>query len=410
MRRLLPVSISLGLAALCLTPVTGLGAPLSERISGTEQQLESSRAREGVLTTELTGLDNQISSLSGQISSLLDREATLLARLEDKRVELDRTRSELEATRERLARLKDRLAEAERALAVRLVEIYKTDEPDALTVVLEADGFGDLLERTEFLERVSEQDQDVVTRVRRLKAQVEDDVARLEDLEARIEAALTEIIARRNELASARQELSSKRTQLAGARSDRRSALTQVRQTRVNLEGNLSELEREQEQIQRELEAARQAEAQQAAPAPAPATGGGSVGAAPSAGPVREGSGGLIWPVDGALSSGFGTRWGRAHEGVDIAAPTGTPIRAAGSGSVVTAGPTGGYGNYVCIQHDGGLSTCYAHLSEIGVSQGASVSQGDVIGAVGCTGSCFGDHLHFETRQGGQAVDPMGYL
>jgi murein DD-endopeptidase MepM/ murein hydrolase activator NlpD len=77
---------------------------------------------------------------------------------------------------------------------------------------------------------------------------------------------------------------------------------------------------------------------------------------------------------------------------------------------VAIAGPSGGYGNYTCIDHGGGLSTCYAHQSSIAVSTGQSVSQGAVIGYVGCTGHCFGDHLHFEVRVNGQAVDPMGYL
>ena len=79
-------------------------------------------------------------------------------------------------------------------------------------------------------------------------------------------------------------------------------------------------------------------------------------------------------------------------------------------GTVVLLGWVGGYGNYTCIQHTGSLSTCYAHQSSFATSQGASVQQGQVIGYIGCTGHCYGDHLHFETRVGGAPVDPMGYL
>jgi peptidoglycan DL-endopeptidase CwlO len=129
-----------------------------------------------------------------------------------------------------------------------------------------------------------------------------------------------------------------------------------------------------------------------------------------AAGPIRQGSGALIWPVNGPVVSGFGMRWGRLHAGVDIAVPAGTPIRAADSGTVVLLGWTGGYGNYTCISHGGSLSTCYAHQSRYATSMGASVSQGQVIGYVGCTGHCFGDHLHFETRVNGSPVDPLGYL
>jgi murein DD-endopeptidase MepM/ murein hydrolase activator NlpD len=103
-------------------------------------------------------------------------------------------------------------------------------------------------------------------------------------------------------------------------------------------------------------------------------------------------------------------RWGRLHAGIDIPLGMGTGIRAADGGSVSIAGVMGGYGNYICIQHGGALSTCYAHLSSIGVSVGQSVSQGQVIGASGNTGNSTGPHLHFETRVNGNPVDPLGYL
>ena len=122
------------------------------------------------------------------------------------------------------------------------------------------------------------------------------------------------------------------------------------------------------------------------------------------------GSGRLNWPLVGPLTSPFGPRWGRLHAGIDIAAPAGTPIRAADSGSVVLAGWQGGYGLYTCVRHTASLSTCYAHQSRLGTTSGASVRKGQVIGYVGNTGNSFGDHLHFETWVRGQPVDPMGFL
>jgi murein DD-endopeptidase MepM/ murein hydrolase activator NlpD len=117
---------------------------------------------------------------------------------------------------------------------------------------------------------------------------------------------------------------------------------------------------------------------------------------------------GLIWPVSGPVVSGFGLRWGRMHTGIDIAVGYGAPIVASASGNVIFAGWMGGYGNFVIVDHGGGLSTAYAHLSSI--SAGGGVSQGQVVGYVGCTGHCFGPHLHFEVRVNGSAVDPLGYL
>jgi murein DD-endopeptidase MepM/ murein hydrolase activator NlpD len=115
-------------------------------------------------------------------------------------------------------------------------------------------------------------------------------------------------------------------------------------------------------------------------------------------------------PVNGVETSPYGPRWGRNHDGVDIAAPTGTAIRAAACGNVSFAGTQSGYGLMVCITHTSQFSTCYAHMSRFATSQGAQVRQGQVIGYVGCTGSCTGPHLHFETRVNGQAQNPSTYM
>ena len=152
---------------------------------------------------------------------------------------------------------------------------------------------------------------------------------------------------------------------------------------------------------------------------------GGIIGAklwyiAENGGPLFSGTGlvfygGLIWPVNGPITSPFceSRAWESCHPGIDIGVPAGTPIRAAAAGKVVLMqgeASSGGYGNFTCIQHTGSLSTCYAHQSRFGTSMGARVSQGQVIGYVGCTGRCFGDHLHFETRINGSVVNPMNYL
>jgi murein DD-endopeptidase MepM/ murein hydrolase activator NlpD len=125
-------------------------------------------------------------------------------------------------------------------------------------------------------------------------------------------------------------------------------------------------------------------------------------------------SSGLIWPVNGPVASPFGYRClaglCRMHEGIDIGVGEGTPIHAAASGTVIEAGWEGGYGNLTVIDHGGGLATAYGHQSSFAVSSGQHVSQGQVIGYVGCTGRCFGPHLHFEVRVNGEAVDPLGYL
>jgi murein DD-endopeptidase MepM/ murein hydrolase activator NlpD len=121
---------------------------------------------------------------------------------------------------------------------------------------------------------------------------------------------------------------------------------------------------------------------------------------------------GYIWPLVGTLNDYFGAaRGGGAyHHGIDLGAPSGTPIAAVASGQVVLASAGYGYGNYVIVRHDDGSETLYAHLSQIYVVQGEWVVQGAAVGTVGSTGWTTGPHLHFEVRVGGAAVDPLYYL
>jgi murein DD-endopeptidase MepM/ murein hydrolase activator NlpD len=385
MRKTFWLPITLALAAYLVLPLPGLSAPLSQRIEKKRGQIAEARHREGVLSTTIQRFSNRIETLQGEITATERRLERAQASLDRQQADLLEVRDRLEQARDRLERLRRELDTARRVLATRLVEIYKSDSPDALTVVLESDGFGDLLERAEFLERISEQDRHITDRVRELRDQARDQAVQLAELEEQEQLAAERIMAERDQIAAAQSQLVSSRDQLAAARADKRGALAQVRDSRVALEGDLRALEAEQARVQAAL-------------------------ASPAAGPIRQGSGQLVWPVNGPVVSPFGMRWGRLHAGVDIAVGSGTPIRAAGSGRVVLMGWVGGYGNYTCIQHGGGLSTCYAHQSSFATSNGASVGQGQVIGYVGCTGHCFGDHLHFETRSGGSPVDPMGYL
>jgi murein DD-endopeptidase MepM/ murein hydrolase activator NlpD len=270
-------------------------------------------------------------------------------------------------------------------LAARLVEIYKADSPDALTVILSADGFGDLLERAEFLDRISDQDREITDRVRGLRDQAQDQAVELAKLEEREQLAAERILRERDQIASAQNQLLSSRDQLASARADKRGALASVRAEKNEAMEDLASLEAEQ---------ARVAGALQGSP-----------------GPIKQGSGQLIWPLNGPVTGVFGeVRPGHLHSGVDIAVPEGTPIRAADSGRVALMGWVGGYGNYTCVQHTASMSTCYGHQSSFATSNGASVTQGQVIGYSGNTGNSTGPHLHFEVRINGSPVDPMGYL
>ena len=114
--------------------------------------------------------------------------------------------------------------------------------------------------------------------------------------------------------------------------------------------------------------------------------------------------------MNGVLTSGFGMRWGRMHEGIDIAVPPGTPVVASKGGTVIVAGWIGGYGNLVVVDHGGGLSTAYGHNSGFAVGVGQAVAQGQIVAYSGSTGNSTGPHVHFEVRINGSATDPLGYL
>ena len=391
MKRRFLTYMSLALALYFVLPLPAQTKSLQDKIAEERERVERKKRKEGVLTTDISRYANRIRSLQGEIRTVARRQAKLEVEVSEKRAELNGIRDRLERARSRLALLRGRLIESQKVLAARLVAIYKDGDPDILSVVLDSTSFGDFLDRTEFLDRIADQDQKIITRVRRVKKEVTALTVELGDLEVQAEAARNAILSKRNEVLAVKNGIVDRRDDLAVARDGRAQILARVRTSRRHAEEDLDDLEREQARVTGLVRNA-------------------GSGPTPSAGPIRRGSGRFIWPVNGSVSSPFGQRWGRLHAGVDIPAPTGTPIRAAASGRVILMGPTGGYGNYTCIGHGGGISTCYAHQSRFGTSNGASVSQGQVIGYVGNTGHSFGAHLHFEVRINGSPVDPLGYL
>jgi murein DD-endopeptidase MepM/ murein hydrolase activator NlpD len=367
---------------------------LQRQIQQTQGRIGRKKGTERILTTQIARYTGRINQLQAQISRLQRRQASAQSDLSSSRSRLERTQVELRAERARLVRLLARLKVVRAGLATRLRELYTADHLDVVTVILDAKGFADLLERGEFLQRVSQQDQRIFRAVAAAKVATERSERRLSALQQR-QLALTERIQSRvNEIVDIKQGVQSRQAGLAQARAAKYRVLRSTRADRHHLEDELGSLKAQSAKIAAQLQRAQ---------------------AAPGAGPIRRGSGSLIWPVNGPITSPFceARAWEACHPGIDIGVPAGTPIRAADSGRVVlmqSSAVSGGYGNFTCIQHTASLSTCYAHQSRFATSLGANVSQGQVIGYVGCTGRCFGDHLHFEVRINGSVVNPMNYL
>ena len=391
-----PARVRLLLAVLCLGTVGAVwlhqspaAATVQERLDETEGKIAEANQKKGVLSGEIAGLSQRIDEYQTQVAALRAEERDAEIRLAQKQAELDEAEAEVKAAYEELKILAARLKRSLNILSDRLVAIYKSGSTDMTDLLLASADYGELIEQSEYLEQIQDQDETIVERVRDLRDQQKATVLRLKKAKETIESARDAIAAEEQNLAIARQAVQNQQNELVAARSARSAALARIDEQVGNLEEIQADL---QAKIQEQVAAASGLSTLPAGPMSAPS------------------AAGLIWPLDGLLTSGFGYRWGRMHEGIDIAVPEGTPIRAAKGGTVIMASYNGGYGNYTCIDHGGGLSTCYAHQSAFAASSGQSVDQGQIIGYSGNTGSSTGPHLHFEVRINGAAQDPMGYL
>lgn len=360
---------------------------LRDEIGQTRDKVESKKRRERVLTADVRRYSERIGGLQGQIDTLQAKQDAVQKDLDVSEAALSTTQADLRNERARLVRLRARLETAREVLAARLVELYQADKPDLVSVVVSANGFADLVERGEFLSRIGAQDKRVMETVKSAKTEAVATEKRLAVLERGQRATNERIESRKDEVVQVKGRLVSTRSSISEARAARKTLLKGVRGDRLELEDHLDGIEKEESKIQAKLSGM--------------PSGGGS---------VKKGSGALDYPANGTFTSPFGYRWGRLHGGIDIAVPVGTPVHASASGTVRIAGWVGGYGNYVCIDHGGGLSTCYGHNSRLGVRVGQKVTKGQVIAASGNTGNSTGPHIHFETRVGGVQKDPMGYL
>jgi murein DD-endopeptidase MepM/ murein hydrolase activator NlpD len=273
--------------------------------------------------------------------------------------------------------------------------LYMTDGPDVLSFVVGTSSFTDILDNLELLSRIGRQDKEIAAEVRDARDGVAE--ARRQTRAARADQARVEAV-----VASATTEQRGVVTRLVASRDALVAAQREKSSALASIEANQSQIHEEIE----DLEAESAALAEQIRRAQQPSSSGST--STPPVVPIGNGT--LGWPVSGPVVSGFGMRWGRMHEGIDITCSTGTPVRAAGNGTVIWASWRGGYGNAVVIDHGGGLATLYAHNSAFATSVGQTVVRGQVIAYAGSTGNSSGPHVHFEVRVNGTAVDPLGYL
>lgn len=366
---------------------------VDERLDRAQDRLHRVKRRERVLTTQVAVYNDRVRAVETKLGPLETRLGNLEAERERLVAELAELNRRLVAEKKRLAAAEDLLARRRGALAERLRFIYDQGEIDPVLVLLQAGSLSEAVESDSVLQRITDRDGNLVTLTREHAEEVRISRDRIERDRNQVQRAEERTAQAAADVREVTTELNATRARLDKVRDARRSLLDSV-------QGDRRELEEHTESLRKQSAALAAKIVQAQAPT---ASGPTTVTRTPS-------SAGLIWPCSGTLTSGFGPRWGRMHEGIDIAVPSGTPVAAAASGTVIWAGWQGGYGNLVVVDHGGGIATAYGHNTSVTVSVGQHVGQGTIIAYSGSTGNSTGPHVHFEVRVNGSAVDPMGYL
>ncbi|MGK2963943.1 MAG: murein hydrolase activator EnvC family protein [Gemmatimonadaceae bacterium] len=363
------------------------------RIRAQQQELAKIRREREELQRRMKGLQGRVHDIREEVNNL-DRQHNATVRVvRSLDQQLTTLNGEVENTTANLVRAQDEVQVKAAVLRKRLVEIYKRGPLYTFDVLLSAKSFGDLVARYKYLHILAQRDRAVVSRVDQLRSQIIAQRRQLVSLQSGVE---------QNRIEKAREA-----ERLASLEAARTTSLRRAQQDQKKAQSRLAELARTERRLNNviaQFEAARRRAA----------TGPNAAAAAPSS--IRTSDlGQLDWPVDGSIIYRFGrvvnpnnttTRW----NGIGIAASDGTSVKSVSAGVVVLADVMGTYGNTIILEHGGGDYSVYGSLSRIGVSKGARVTKGQVIGAIGATDPSLPPHLHFEIRRGGPAVDPLSWL
>lgn len=358
----------------------------SEKIDELRKKVDDASAKQQSELDQIAASDARLNEADQLIRRLEEEVNAARQRVGVAERELGEATSKVSDAQARLAEVEADLRGVQDKLNKRAVSLYKQGAVSGATILLEADSLRDAELNIAYEKRLQERDQkDADTLVAKSKD--------ASDRRHTLEIARATVEARRDAYAQEKRDLERSLADQKKLADTLQKEVDNHKKLLATIEGDLSK----NEAALNELE-----------------------GQSRAIGGMRlsrgSGSGKLVWPADGGVVSPFGMRfhpilhYSRLHAGVDIGAGYGSPVIAAASGVVISAGGAGGYGNMIVIDHGDGLATAYAHLSHIGVSAGQSVTQRQEIGNVGCTGLCSGPHLHFETRVNGQPVDPMGYF
>ena len=362
-RRLL---LTLLLSLVVLVPASLSTPAKADRLQSLRQKIATAQAEEARLSSEIGSIESEIRALEREVNGVSVQLDTLERDLQLQQEKLNRVLRLFRFQTQQLDFLRREYNVSVRRLNRRLIELYEGDDPTTLDVFLSSDSISDFLEQVDYVEDIVSQDAQISTQVGNAKDQMHSARRGRRSRRRRVETVTRTIAARTAEVRAEKERLLISEQGLSQAKGNKRERLASVEDQKAEYLHEVAGILAANAQVTATIQS----------------SGSSSYDSTPS-------SSGLIWPVSGPVVIGFGMRWGRMHTGIDIGVGYGTPILAAASGTVIFAGWMGGYGNFVIVDHGGGLSTAYAHQSSIAVGGGA-VSQGQVLGDVGCTGHCSG--------------------
>lgn len=361
-------------ASIALTILLTLVVPAAGSIAGSRDELDQKKEALEALQAEIARDEAAADSLQEEIGAInkgMIRLRNELAKLDSEITEIE---SDVRSAQARIDATQAEIDKIQKVATRQAVSLYKAGATETLDALLDARSLTELDNRVEMLGVAAQENTGALIKMARLQVE--------------IEAAHQELFAEKQRLEAARDRESSllatmdkQHVKLAERLARKEAQLGEKNAHEGSLEGAIRGIE------SKILEKT----------------------TLHSVAILGKSTEGYIWPLNGSVTSYYGPRWGRMHTGIDIDGTTGQPVVSSNSGTVILAAPYSGYGNAVIIDH-GGVQTLYAHLSAFNVSEGQQVSQGEIIANVGCTGSCTGDHVHFEVRVNGSPVDPMSYL
>ncbi|MGH2809110.1 MAG: murein hydrolase activator EnvC family protein [Actinomycetota bacterium] len=334
---------------------------IEERREELQDKIDANEAKASDLQDRVKQLDREIALQRREVEKLNTKIAEVASKVRSVQAQIDATQAEID-------KIKDVATE-------QAVVLYKQGATDTLDALLSSRSLTEMNDKIELLGVAAKQNTSELVRYGRLRIT--------------IEAQHRELFAHQTELEAVQKVQTEVLADLDKDYEEHSALLAEIEQRLGEQHAHEEILAKQADKLREDILAAQ-------------------AGRAVAARGVS--AGGYIWPLAGSITSYYGPRWGRMHTGIDIDGTSGQPIVASKAGRVIVASYYGGYGNAVVIDHGGGVSTLYGHMSRFGVSNGQDVAQGQVIGYVGCTGSCTGDHLHFEVRINGSPVDPLGYL